>query len=135
MNNVFINIYINMANFYNTKNEITNTAFEFPCDYEEITLKGLKEGELLVSYSPSFIQNSNGILVGVDSRFNTFYILNSEKNVLKTLELNWSTRCNNDLLEVFEQKNIRNDYSIFILLSFIFIIIIIKILRRNHESN
>lgn len=123
-----------MANFYNSENILTDIAYEFPCEYEEITLKGLKEGELLISYNPSFIQNTDGNLVGIDSRFDKFYVIDSSKKVLKILELRWTNNCQNNLVETTESRDIRNDYSIFILVSIIFILTIIKTIRRRYES-
>lgn len=124
-----------MANFYNSNNILTSIAYEFPCEYDELSLKGLKEGEILVSYNPSFIQNSNGIVVGIDSRFTKFYVLNSNRSILKVLELNWINDCSKVLSEIVESKTIRNDYSIAIILGFVFIILIIKTFRRKYESH
>jgi|GEM_PF-3028531 len=134
MNKSILDIYNSMANFYNSNNETTNIAYEFPCLSEDITLNGLKEGELLVSYNPDYIQNSNGLLIGIDSRFIKFYHLNSEKKVVKTLELNWINNCESDLLELHVIQEIRNDYSMLLFFLLIFLLLIIKIIRRKNEN-
>jgi len=118
-----------MANFYNKLDEITNIAYEYPCENDELVLKGLKEGELLISYNPSYIQNSNGTLVGIDSRFTKFYILNNKKKVINTLELTWKNDC--DAITLNEQTVIKNNYNLLILIVSIITIMIIKILRRK----
>ncbi len=118
-----------MANFYNKLDEITNIAYEYPCENDELVLKGLKEGELFISYNPNYIQNSNGVLVGIDSRFTKFYILNSKKEVIDTLELTWRNDC--EEIIVNEQVDIKHDYNLFMLIITIITIMIIKILRRK----
>jgi len=122
-------VYISMANFYNEMNEVTNIAYEYPCEDHELILKGLKEGELLISYNPSYIQNSNGILVGIDSRFTKFYILNNSKEVINTLELTWENNC--EVITTNEQIKISHDYNLLILIITIITLVIIKILRRK----
>ena len=123
------NVYSSMANIYNQLNEITNIAYEYPCENDELILKGLKEGELFISYNPNYIQNSNGVLVGIDSRFTKFYILNSKKEVIDTLELTWRNDC--EEIIVNEQVDIKHDYNLFMLIITIITIMIIKILRRK----
>lgn len=123
------NVYSSMANIYNQLNEITNIAYEYPCENDELILKGLKEGELFISYNPNYIQNSNGVLVGIDSRFTKFYILNSKKEVIDTLELTWRNDC--EEIIVNEQVDIKHDYNLLILIITIITIMIIKILRRK----
>lgn len=123
------NIYINMANIYNQLNDITNIAYEYPCENDELVLKGLKEGELLISYNPSYIQNTNGTLVGIDSRFTKFYVLNRNKEVINTLEISWKNDC--ETIIINEQIEIKQDYNLLILIISIITIMIIKILRRK----
>jgi len=82
-----------MANFHNIDDDLIDKAFEYPCVYEDIYILGLKEGEVLISYNPSFMQNTNGMLIGIDSRFTHFYVVNSIGNIIKNLQLNWETEC------------------------------------------
>jgi len=82
-----------MANFYNSENTIVDTGFEYPCKSEDIYILGLKEGEVLISYNPQFMQNTNGQIIGIDSRFTHFYIMKSNKSIVKSLELNWINDC------------------------------------------
>lgn len=82
-----------MANFYNSENTIINTGFEYPCLSEDIYILGLKEGEVLVSYNPQFMQNTNGLIIGIDSRFTHFYIVKNNKSMVKSLRLNWINDC------------------------------------------
>jgi len=129
---MIFNIYYvlsSMVNIYNQLNEITNIAYEYPCENDELILKGLKEGELLISYNPRYIQNSNGTLVGIDSRFTKFYILNSKKEVINTLELTWKNDC--ETITINDQIEISHNYNLFILIISIITIMIIKILRRK----
>lgn len=129
---MIFNIYYvlsSMVNIYNQLNEITNIAYEYPCENDELILKGLKEGELLISYNPRYIQNSNGTLVGIDSRFTKFYILNSKKEVINTLELTWKNDC--ETITINDQIEISHNYNLFILIISIISIMIIKILRRK----
>lgn len=123
------NVYYSMTNFYNTLNEITTLAYEFPCEYDELEIKGLKEGEILISYSPNYIQNSNGIVVGIDSRFTNFYVLNTKKEVINTLELTWINDCDSTIVN--EKEEIRNDFNLLVLIISIITILIIEILRRK----
>ena len=123
------NVYSSMTNIYNQLNKITNIAYEYPCENDELILKGLKEGELFISYNPNYIQNSNGVLVGIDSRFTKFYILNSKKEVIDTLELTWRNDC--EEIIVNEQVEIKHDYNLLMLIITIITIMIIKILRRK----
>lgn len=116
-----------MANFYNSQNIVTNIVYEFPCKDDKLILKGLKEGELLISYNPSYIQNSNGE-VSIDSRFTKFYILDKEKSIINTLELKWIKDCEKIAIENSSLTN--NDYSLLYFIFVIIIISIIKILRR-----
>jgi len=129
---MIFNIYYvlsSMVNIYNQLNEITNIAYEYPCENDELILKGLKEGELLISYNPRYIQNSNGTLVGIDSRFTKFYILNSKKEVINTLELTWKNDC--ETITINDQIEISHNYNLFILIISIITIMIVKILRRK----
>jgi len=86
-----------MANFYNSTGILIDKAYEYPCIYEDIYILGLKEGEILISYNPSFMQNANGILIGVDSRFSHFYIVNRNESIVKSLRLNWVTDCTEEI--------------------------------------
>lgn len=95
MNLYFFNVYNNMANFYNADNIIIDTVFEYPCLYEDIYILGLNEGEVLISYNPQFMQNTNGMVIGIDSRFTQFYIVKSDNSILKSLKLNWRSDCSN----------------------------------------
>ena len=116
-----------MANFYNSQNIVTNIVYEFPCKEDKLILKGLKKGELLISYNPSYIQNSNGE-VSIDSRFTKFYILNEEKSIINTLELKWINNC--EMIKIEDTNLTKNDYSLLNFILVIIIISIIEILRR-----
>jgi hypothetical protein len=72
------------------------------CGLSQVYISGLKDGELLVSDVPFYIQNSNGILAGIDQRFTTFKLIKNEE-VLNTIQLNWKGDCienSNDLLNI-----------------------------------
>ena len=126
-------IYIVMVKFYNSQNIEIEFSYDYPCNTDELSISGLKEGELLVSYNPSYIQNSNGLLVGIDSRFTDFYVLNEEKLIIQNRKLNWITNCN---ISVQETSELHHNNSI--LITFIIIILILTIItitRRKYESN
>lgn len=86
-----------MANFYNSNGDLINKAYEYPCIYEDIYIIGLEEGEVLVSYNPGFMQNSNGLVIGIDSRFTHFYIVQSNESIIKSLHLNWIKNCTEEI--------------------------------------
>jgi len=113
-----------MVNFYNIENEVVDIAYEYPCIYNDIYIFNLKEGELLISYDPSFMQNSNGLLVGIDSRFKEFYVIDRNQVIIKELNLQWIDNCNliNDIDELNESDNYIFIYlGVSILISVLFI--------------
>jgi uncharacterized Fe-S cluster-containing radical SAM superfamily protein len=123
-----------MVNFYNIDNEIVDTAYEYPCIYNDIYILNLKEGELLISYDPSFMQNSNGLLVGIDSRFKEFYVINRNQVIVKRLSLQWINNCDfvNSITEYKEPDNYTFLYlGAFILISVLFI----KYIRGKRYEN
>jgi len=118
-----------MANFYNTNGDLINIAYEYPCVYEDIYILGLEEGEVLVSYSPSFMQNSNGLIIGIDSRFTHFYIVQSNESIIKSLRLNWINDCTEDIQL---QVNKINHFPLIISgVGFVCVIICLLAIRRK----
>jgi hypothetical protein len=85
------------------QNAEETTLFNYgSCGLSQVYISGLKDGELLVSDVPFYIQNSNGILAGIDQRFTTFKLIKNEE-VLNTIQLNWKGDCienSNDLLNI-----------------------------------
>lgn len=123
-----------MANFYNLNNKIIDTAYEYPCIYDDIYILNLKEGELLISYSPSFMQNTNGLLVGIDSRFNEFYVINRDKIIVKTLNLQWSNDCN-ATSQAIEVHTTNNYYILYLGALVLISVLFIKYIRgKKHEN-
>lgn len=109
-----------MANFYNADNIIIDTVFEYPCLYEDIYILGLNEGEVLISYNPQFMQNTNGMVIGVDSRFTQFYIVKSDNSISKSLKLNWNNDCSN----ISNSSVKSNNYAPLIGISIVFTLIL-----------
>ncbi len=130
MNYLIYIIYISMINFYNSENDIINTAYEFPCEFIDVYIKGLKEGEILVSYNPSLLQNSNGLVIGIDSRFKKFYVLNKEKSIIKQLDLDWVSDCTT-LQNVTKKMHVSKNYSYSYLLIIIVLVLIINLIRSK----
>jgi len=62
------------------------------CGFSRVYLSGLQEGEVIYSKEPFLIQNTNGVIAGLDERFT---LLNHVKNgdVLDSVELNWKDSC------------------------------------------
>lgn len=125
---IFI-IYINMANFTDQNQIITNTAYEFPCEYNDIYIDGLKEGEILVSYNPYLLQNSNGLVIGIDSRFSRFYVMDKNRIIIKELDLTWINSCDTKINTHIHQYT--KNSSFLILLIMLIFIFIINIIRRK----
>jgi len=63
------------------------------CGISRVYLNGLQEGELLLSERPFLLQNTNGIIAGIDQRFSTLKVVKNN-TVLQTLQLEWSNSCN-----------------------------------------
>lgn len=123
-----------MVNFYNIDNEIIETAYEYPCIFSDIYIFNLKKGELLISYDPSFMQNTNGLLVGIDSRFKEFYVINKDKVIVKTLNLNWVNNCDLNYEKV-KINEIEIDIFLYLGAFILFSVLIIKYIRgKKHEN-
>lgn len=62
------------------------------CGFNRVYLSGLQEGEVIYSEDPFLIQNTNGVIAGLDERFT---LLSHVKNgaVLDSVELNWKDSC------------------------------------------
>lgn len=62
------------------------------CGFSRVYLSGLQEGEVIYSEDPFLIQNSNGVIAGLDQRFT---VLKHVKNntVLNSVELKWKDSC------------------------------------------
>lgn len=123
-----------MVNFYNIDNEIVERAYEYPCIYNDIYIFNLKEGELLISYDPSFMQNSNGLLVGIDSRFKEFYVINRDRIIVKTLNLEWINNCNLDN-DISEFKETNNYTLLYLGASILISVLFIKYIRGKKYEN
>lgn len=63
------------------------------CGFSQVYLQGLKEGELIVSDQPFLIQNSNGLLVGIDQRFTQLKHVKNNTTI-DTVQLHWKESCN-----------------------------------------
>ena len=75
------------------QNQEETTSFTYGnCGFSRVFLSGLKEGELLVSQNPFLIQNSNGIIAGIDQRFTSFNLL-KDNQIIDTIQVNWSDGC------------------------------------------
>lgn len=137
MNNSILSIFINMANFTNSQDLIIDSAYEYPCIYEDIYISGLNENNLLISYDPSFMQNANGMVIGIDSRFTNFYIIDKNQNILKSLELKWLNNCTiNEQLE--SQKNDNQFFYIIFglfLVNILIIVVLNKMKRGTRNEN
>lgn len=87
------------------QNAEETTSFNYgSCGYSQVYLSGLKEGELLVSDVPFYIQNTNGILAGIDQRFTSFKLIKGEE-VMDTIQLSWKSNCintANELINVYK---------------------------------
>jgi len=79
----------------------------FPCEMEDIYVDSLKEGEMLVSYQPYMIINTNGLVVGLNESFKQFYYLDQNKNLLTIQELVWNDDCSAEIQTT--QRQISNE--------------------------
>lgn len=122
-----------MINFKNSQNLIIDSAYEYPCVYEDIYISGLNENNLLISYSPSFMQNSDGMVIGIDSRFTNFYVIDQEQNVLEKLELKWINNC--ELNSTIETQKNNNHYFYLLYGSILTILIIIFVIKKIKRGN
>lgn len=123
-----------MVNFYNIDNEIVDTAYEYPCIYNDIYILNLKEGELLVSYDPSFMQNSNGLLVGIDSRFKEFYVINRDQIIIERLSLQWINDCDS-FNTITEYKDSNNHIYLYLGALILFSVLFIKYIKGKRYEN
>jgi len=108
------------------------------CGFSQVTLQGLKEGELIVSDQPFLIQNTNGLLVGIDQRFT---LLKHVKNnsIISTVTLKWNESCQTqseqsllDIKASSQPKILIQDFSIPVILmivGFIFTIFVHRVRR------
>ncbi len=105
------------------------------CGFSKVYLEGLKEGELIVSDQPFMIQNTNGLMVGIDQRFT---ILKHVKNnsVIDTLSLKWNESCKtqteSSLLDInlpIQSKTLIQPYGIPIILMIVGCIFTIFVFR------
>lgn len=74
---------------------------------EDIYVDSLKEGEMLVSYQPYMIINTNGLVVGLNESFKQFYYLDQNKNLLTIQELVWNDDCSAEIQTT--QRQISNE--------------------------
>lgn len=135
MNYNDLSIFKNMINFTNSQNLIIDSAYEYPCVYEDIYISGLNENNLLVSYHPSFMQNSNGMVIGIDSRFTNFYVIDQDQNVLKKLELKWIDNCETNS-PTESQKNDNHYFNLLYgsILTILIIIFVIQKIKRGSRN-
>jgi hypothetical protein len=86
------------------QDHVETTSFQYgSCGNSQVYLNGLKEGEVLVSEYPFYIQNSNGVLAGVDQRFTTFKLVKNTE-VISTVQLSWSNNCVNKTSELLSYE-------------------------------
>lgn len=72
---------------------VETTTFTYGnCGYSRVYLSGLKEGESVVSEEPFLIQNVNGVIAGLDERFDSLKLIKNQE-VLQTIQLNWTNSC------------------------------------------
>jgi hypothetical protein len=70
------------------------------CGSDRVYLNELERGDIVMSHSPYYVQNTNGLLVGIDERFTRFDVIRNGE-VLTTLTLNWKSDCtSSELTEV-----------------------------------
>ena len=121
-----------MTNFYNINKQIINSAYEYPCIYEDIYIFNMDENQLLISYEPSFMQNTNGIVIGIDSRFTNFYIIDKDNIIIKSLKINWINDCSESVVELETNSfNYKNYLFITLLIVTLVIIVLLKLKRRS----
>jgi len=76
----------------NQHQQQTTTFLYGNCGNSQVYLSGLQEGESILFESPFLIQNTNGIIAGIDQRFTLLkHVRNTE--VIDTLKLSWSDSC------------------------------------------
>lgn len=113
----------------------TNLFLSGSCGSDRIYLNGLESNSILVSHSPVYIQNTNGILVGIDERFTRFEVIR-EGEVLTTLTLNWKSDCLNKVTSEFGPTLLANGISelpipiILMIVSVMYLAILRRIRRR-----
>jgi hypothetical protein len=66
---------------------------EKACIYKDLYVSGLQEHQVLYSNEPFYIQDINGLMVGVNEHFTRFYIMNDERYTIQTLYIEWSSSC------------------------------------------
>ena len=86
---------------------VETTTFTYGnCGYSRLYLSGLKEGESVVSEDPFLIQNVNGVIAGIDERFETLKLVKNQE-VVETIQLSWTNSCqeqSKNMLAVTEFK-------------------------------
>lgn len=110
------------------------TAFQYGnCGTSQVYLSGLQEGESILFETPFLIQNTNGIIAGIDQRF-TFLKHIKDKTVIDTMELSWSDSCQTKTGSIFiDTKAIKSPPASFgiewvlVAVSLFFAVLVVKI--------
>lgn len=124
--------------YLSDQNNLIKTDFNINgCGFDEIYLHNLSDGELLVSYQPFYIQNSDGKLAGIDSHFDTLYIV-KDNQIMKTFNMTWHSDCKPVLLNnQFKKELVVPTFIIpvqnFFIPSFIILIsiLLLKIIKKK----
>jgi hypothetical protein len=62
------------------------------CGFSRVYLNGLQEGEVVYSEDPFMIQNTNGVIAGLDQRFTELKVIKNN-TILDSIELKWNDSC------------------------------------------
>ena len=133
-NSLLLAVSIGMAYFHiNDPNQTPTYQF---CMINEPYISGLEEGQVLIHLEPVYMQKDNGLMVGIDHRFTSFYVINQDHIIVKRLNINWRECINSSSASI--QKGIEADdvhvslYWFCIIFVFLIIIMIRKVLRCKH---
>lgn len=117
-------------------NDPNQTPTHQICTINEPFISGLKEGQVLVHLDPAYMQKDNGLLVGIDDRFSSFYVINQDHVVVKRLNIDWRdciSPSSASIQTVIKSNDVNVPvfwlYSIFV---FFIIIMIKKVIRCKH---
>ncbi|HCT63155.1 MAG TPA: hypothetical protein DIC19_03545 [Erysipelotrichaceae bacterium] len=71
-------------------NDPNQTPINQICVFNEPYISGLEVGQVLVHLDPAFMQKDNGLMVGVDHRFTSFYVINQDHLIIDKLNITWN---------------------------------------------
>ena len=112
-------------------NDLNQTPTTSVCTNNELHVFGLRSDQVILHIDPSFMQRDNGLMVGIDSRFKHFYIVNQNHVIEDELEIEWRDCMQSDYQVQINEIDKEEPAKPLFVISFIVLLLFLYVIKRG----